>query len=123
MATDVLLTRRLPSSVLSRLEAAVNLTVYDGPTPIPEDRLIASLAGKTGLVCVLTDRITERVLDASTSLRMISTVSVGFEHIDVAAAKARGIQVSNTPDVLTDAVAEHTWALILGVTRRLAEGD
>jgi len=123
MATKTLLTRRVPAAVLTRLEAAVEVELFDGPTPIPEDVLMAVIAGKEALVCFHEDRITERVLGAAPDLKIVATTSVGFEHIDLAAAKARGIAVTNTPDVLTAATADHTWGLILAVMRRIVEGD
>jgi len=62
-------------------------------------------------------------MDAAPSLKVIANIAVGYDNIEVAAARARGIVVTNTPDVLTEAVAEFTWALILGIARRVAEGD
>jgi glyoxylate reductase len=105
------------------LEAACAVDLYDGPTPIPEADLIARLAGKQGLVSVLTDRVTATVVDRSPDLKVVSNIAVGYDNIDVAAARRRGVVVTNTPDVLTNATAELTWALILAVTRRVAEGD
>jgi glyoxylate reductase len=81
------------------------------------------LADKDALICVLTDKIDGEVMDAGPSLKVIANIAVGFDNIDIAAARERGIIVTNTPDVLTDAVAELTWALILGIARRVAEGD
>jgi glyoxylate reductase len=76
------------------------------------------------LVCLLTDTIDAAAIDAAgPDLRIIANVAVGYNNIDVAAARARGVIVTNTPGVLTNATAEFTWALILGVTRRLTEGE
>jgi len=119
----VLLTRRIPSSTLSLLEAGSTVELYDGPTPIAEEELQRRLAGVHGLVSVLTDRITATVLEAASDLKVVSNIAVGYDNIDVAAARARGIVVTNTPDVLTNATADLTWALILAVTRRIGEGD
>jgi glyoxylate reductase len=91
--------------------------------PIPEAELIARLAGKQGLVSVLTDRVSAGVLAAAGDLKIVANIAVGYDNIDVPAARARGVVVTNTPDVLTNATAELTWALILAVTRRVAEGD
>ena len=118
----VLLTRRIPSAVLSRLEAAHDVEIYDGPSPIPEDELKRRIGGKQALICLLTEKISAEVIAAS-DLRIIANIAVGYENIDVAAARARGIVVTNTPDVLTEAVAEFTWALILAAARRLSEGE
>jgi glyoxylate reductase len=119
----VLLTRRIPSSALSKLEAGSNVELYDGPTPLTRDILRERLQGKHGLVSVLSDPIAKDVLDAATDLKVVANIAVGYDNIDVAAARARGIVVTNTPDVLTEATAELTWALILAVTRRIGEGE
>jgi glyoxylate reductase len=119
----VLLTRRIPSSVFSRLQAVCDVDLYEGPSAISADELKRRLADKQALISVLTDRVTPELLDAAPNLRIVSNIAVGYENIDVAAAKARGVIVTNTPDVLTEAVAEFTWALILAAARRVAEGD
>jgi glyoxylate reductase len=119
----VLLTRRIPSTVFSRLEAACDVDLYDGPSPLPPDELKRRLAGKRALVCVLTDRVDGAVLDAAPTLEVVANIAVGYDNIDVAAAKSRGVVVTNTPDVLTEATAELTWGLILAAARRITEGD
>jgi glyoxylate reductase len=119
----ILLTRRIPSAVFARLQAAADVTVYDGPTPMTADELKRRLPGIQSLICVLADPITAEVLDAGRDLKVVSNIAVGYENIDVTAARARGIVVTNTPDVLTEATADLTWGLILTVTRRIAEGD
>jgi glyoxylate reductase len=119
----VLLTRRIPSAAFSKLESASLVDLYDGPTPITPDELTRRLQGCHGLVSVLTDPVNAEVLNGARDLKVVSNIAVGYDNIDVAAARARGIVVTNTPDVLTDSVAEFTWALILAVTRRVAEGD
>jgi glyoxylate reductase len=117
-----LVTRRLPSKVLARLEerSEVDLRGGDGLTP---DELLARVVGKQAMVCVLTDRVDAAVIDAGKELKIIADVAVGYDNIDVAHARSRDIIVTNTPDVLTEAVAEFTWGLILSVTRRITEGD
>lgn len=118
----VLVTRRIPSSVLAKLEDVCDVDLHEGATLAPGDLKIR-LHGKAGLVCVLTDRIDEEVLAAGRDLRVVSNIAVGYDNIDVAAAAARGVVVTNTPDVLTDATAELTWALILAAARRIGEGE
>jgi glyoxylate reductase len=119
----VLLTRRIPSATLAILQAGADVDVYDDPAPLTSDELKRRLADKQGLVCVLTDKITTDVLDAAPQLKVVSNIAVGYDNIDVAAARARSVVVTNTPDVLTDATAELTWSLILSVVRRIGEGD
>jgi glyoxylate reductase len=108
---------------MAMLEAGSRVELYDGPSPIPEEEFIRRLAGKAGLICVLNDRVTASVLDGAPDLKVVSNIAVGYDNIDVAAARSRGVVVTNTPDVLTNATAELTWALILAITRRVPEGD
>ena len=81
------------------------------------------MAAADAIVSQLTDRIDRELIAAAPNLKIIANVAVGHDNIDVAAARERGVIVTNTPDVLTNAVAEFTWALILCVTRRVSEGD
>jgi glyoxylate reductase len=81
------------------------------------------ISDKEGVVCLLTDAMTADVMDAAPRLKVIANVAVGYNNIDVPAANARGIVVTNTPEVLTDATADLTWALIMDITRRVSEGD
>jgi glyoxylate reductase len=119
----VLLTRRIPSSVLSKIESQHEVDVYSGERNIPHEELLSRIRGKDALMCLLTDKVDAEVLDASPPLAIVANIAVGYDNIDLAAARHRGIVVTNTPDVLTEATAEFTWALILGVARRVAEGD
>ena len=124
MKPSVLVTRRLPSSVIARLEETCELDLHSGPTAIAREDLLARVAGKAAIVCLLTDPIDAAVLDAAgPSLKVVANVAVGYNNIDVAACRARGVVVTNTPDVLTNACADFTWALILAITRRLGEGE
>ena len=119
---SVLVTRRIPSSVLARLEDACDVDLYDRGD-LPHDELLSRIPGKQALVSVVTDTIDRAVLEAGRDLKVIATIAVGSNNIDVAAARERGIIVTNTPDVLTESTADLTWALILGITRRIVEGD
>ena len=118
-----LLTRRIPSSVLSRLEAVHDVERYDGPSPIPEDELRRRIADKHALICLLTENVSAETLAVAPDLKIVANIAVGYDNIDVAAARGRGIVVTNTPDVLTEATAEFTWTLILAAARRLGEGE
>ena len=119
----ILVTRKLPSSVIEKLRTVGDVDLYSGEAAIPPDELRARLRGKDALVCLLTDPIDQATIDAGSALKVISNVAVGFNNIDVAYARSRGIVVTNTPDVLTESVADFTWALILAITRRLSEGE
>jgi glyoxylate reductase len=119
----VLITRRIPSSVVTRLEASCVVDMFDGHGAIPPDELSARLRDKQALMCLLTDRIDAAVLDAGPGLRIVANIAVGYDNVDCAAARSRGIVVTNTPDVLTEATADFTWGLILAITRRIGEGE
>src|SRR3954453_7909597 len=119
---NILVTRRLPSSVIAKLKAAADVDLYTGEAAIPPGELRARVADKDALVCLLTDAVDRSVIDAAPKLKVVANVAVGYNNIDVAHAMSRGIVVTNTPDVLTESVADFTWALIFAVTRRLAEG-
>ena len=119
---SVVITRHLPARVLSPLESIA--TVNAGPAEgWPQAELLARAVGADAIISQLTDKIDRAVIDAAPALKVIANVAVGYDNVDVAAARERGIIVTNTPDVLTNAVAEFTWAMILAVTRRVAEGD
>src|SRR5262245_41649443 len=121
---SVLITRRLPSSVLQRVEAVCDVDLYTGRDAIPREEFLTRIKGKDALICLLTDPIDEAVLDsAGPQLKIVADVSVGYNNINVPACKARGVIATHTPDVLTNACADFTWGLILAVTRRLGEGE
>jgi glyoxylate reductase len=120
---NVLLTRRIPSSSLATLKEHCTVDVYDEPELLPPDELKRRLADKHALIPVVTDRVTADVLDAAPNLKIVANIAVGYDNIDLQAAKARGVVVTNTPDVLSEAVAEFTWGLIFAAARRIVEGD
>jgi glyoxylate reductase len=120
----VLVTRRLPSSVLAKLEQVCDVDLYVGAAAISREELLQRVAGKHAIVCLLTEPIDAAVLDAAgPQLKVVSNVAVGYNNIDLAACRSRGVIVTNTPDVLTNACADFTWGLILAITRRLGEGE
>jgi glyoxylate reductase len=91
--------------------------------PMKRDILVQSIGDKDGLLCMITDTIDEEILKRAHCLKMIANFGVGYNNINLEAATKRSILVSNTPDVLTDATADATFALILSVARRVVEGD
>ena len=120
---NVLITRRIPATVLARLEPTCDIDLYHGHGAIPRSELIARIAGKHALMCLLTDGVDGEVMDASPDLRIVANVAVCYDNLDCEAARARGIVVTNTPDVLTEATADFTWGLILAIMRRIPEGE
>ncbi len=108
---------------MQRLEEACAVDRHDADCAIPRHELLARVRGKQALLCLLTDRVDAEVLDAGSDLKIVANIAVGFDNVDVAAARRRAVVVTNTPDVLTEATAEFTWALILAATRRVSEGE
>ena len=109
---------------MALIKNAFSVTGGDEDRPLERDALLRGVAGAEVIVCLLTETIDGAVMDAAgPSLRVISNMAVGVDNIDVAAATARGILVTNTPGVLTDATADLAWALILSTVRRVVEGD
>ena len=122
-APKVLVTKRLPASVLDALSLACDVDLHAERIDLTPDGLKERVREKAGLICLMPDRIDRAVIDAGSELQVIANVAVGFDNIDVDYAASRGVVVTNTPDVLTEAVAECTWSLILAITRRTTEGD
>ncbi|XP_053321799.1 glyoxylate reductase/hydroxypyruvate reductase-like [Spea bombifrons] len=120
----VFVTRRIPpegQKLLSQAEIC-NVDQWDSDEPIPRAELLKRVAGAHGLLCLLSDKIDKEVLDtAGPDLKIISTLSVGFDHLALDEIKKRGIRVGYTPDVLTDATAELSVALLLATCRRIPE--
>jgi glyoxylate reductase len=120
----VYVARRLPEPALALLRSQAEITVWGtDEVPPPRDVLIKEAAASDGLLPLLTDRIDGALLDAAPRVRVVSNYAVGFDNIDVDAATARGVVITNTPGVLTETVADFTMALLLASARRLVEGD
>jgi glyoxylate reductase len=119
----VFVTRRLPGGGLDRLRAEHDTEVWPERTPPPRAELLRRAPELDGLLSMLTDPIDADLIAAAPRLRAVSNYAVGVDNIDLEAARARGIAVGNTPDVLTDSTADLAVALMLGIARRLVEGD
>jgi glyoxylate reductase len=119
----VYVTRRIPEpglSVLSKCKVALNKK----PEPPSREEILRNVAGKDAILCMLSDKIDREVMDAAgPKLKVISSYSTGFEHIDVKEATARGIYVTYTADILAEATADLTFALILACARNIVAGD
>jgi glyoxylate reductase len=119
----VFVTRRLPGDALDRLTAEHDAEVWPERLPPPRDELMARAPELEGLLSLLTDPVDAELIEAAPKLRAISNYAVGVDNVDVEAAAARGIPVGNTPGVLTESTADLAVALMLGIARRLAEGE
>ena len=124
MQQNIYVTRRLPSAAMELLEKHFEVDCNPHDRVLRREELLQLVRGRDGLLPLLTDRIDREVLEAAgPQLKIIANYAVGFNNIDVPAATARKIAVTNTPGVLTDTTADLTLALILGVARRLVEAD
>jgi len=120
----VFVTRIIPDKGLDLVKDFCNAEVWAGDLPPSREELINHVRGMDGLLCLLTDKIDSKVMDAAGSqLKVISNFAVGFDNIDVNAATARKISIGNTPDVLTNSTADFAFTLMLSVGRRVLEGD
>lgn len=120
----VLVTRRVPGSILAKLDASYELDLHDSEEPLERAALLERVKGASGVVTMYSDSVDAEFLDAGRpELRVVANYAVGFDNVVVAEATARGVVVTNTPDVLSGATAELTIALLLALARRVAEGD
>jgi glyoxylate reductase len=119
----VLLTRKLHDFALDKLRKKYEITVHSGKIPMPKNRLLNLIKDKDGLICFPYDSIDKQIINSAKKLKIISTYSVGFDHIDIKYAKKKKIKIGYTPDVLTNATAELTISLMLDLLRRITEGD
>lgn len=118
----VLITRNIPREGLTELFEKCDVDYHDSNELMPREELYKRIRDKEGLLSVST-RINEELLSHAPNLRVVSTYGVGYDHIDLKATARRGIIVTNTPDVVTEAAAEFAFGLLLAVTRRIAEAD
>jgi glyoxylate reductase len=112
-----------PAAPERLLAAGHDVLVRDDPRPADARELAELTEGREGLLAMPVDRIDAALLDARPELRYVANFGVGYDNVDVAAASARGVMVTNTPGVLSDAVADHCVALVLAAARRVVEGD
>jgi lactate dehydrogenase-like 2-hydroxyacid dehydrogenase len=120
----VIVTRRLPAPVEEELSRDFDAKLNPDDRPLGVEGLQDALRNADAVLCTVTDRLTAEVLSAEPlRAKLLANFGVGFNHIDTEAAKARGLAVTNTPDVLTDATADLAMTLLLMVTRRAGEGE
>lgn len=120
----IFITRLIPSRGLDIVKGHFLPDVWPGDLPPTREQLLEKVRGVDGLLCLLTERVDAELMDAAgAQLKVISSMSVGVDHIDVAAATARRIPVGNTPGVLTDATADQAFALMLAAARRITEAE
>ena len=123
MPKSVLIPNALPAESRREIPPEIEVDYDETDQPLPKAELIRRLQGKGGLICHIISTVDDEVLGASPSLKVISNVAVGYNNIDVAAARRRGVVVTNTPDVLTETTADFAWALLMATARRVVEAD
>jgi glyoxylate reductase len=123
MPKSVFISNVLPQEARALIPREIDVDFNDSDTPITKTELIRRLRGKDGLICHIISTIDDEVLAAAPTLKVVSNVAVGFNNIDVAAARKRSIVVTNTPDVLTETTADFAWALLMAAARRVVEAD
>lgn len=117
-------TRKLPDSALALLREVSEVAVWDyEDVPVTRERLQAELSTADAIVTMLSDKIDASLLQHAPNLKVIANLAVGFDNIDLSITRSKGITVTNTPDVLTDATADLTFALLLSTARRITEAS
>jgi len=119
----VLVTQRLFPEALDLLRQFAEVEGGEAEAPLPREELMAAIGDKDGLLTLLVNRIDREIIDLARKLKIIANCAVGYDNIDVAYCREKGILVTNTPGVLTEATADLTWALILAVARRIPQAD
>ena len=122
---SIYLTRNFPGDAVNMLKKEFEVVINPEDRPVSREELLENIKGKKGVICQATDRIDREVLEAAAAegVRGFANYAVGYDNIDVKAASELHIQISNTPDVLTDATAEMAWALLFTAARKTAESD
>jgi glyoxylate reductase len=123
MPSAIYVTRLLPEPIMAALRERYRLVSEPLDRSPDADELRQGFAQADAVICTLSDRIDADLLSHATTLKIVANYAVGYNNINLAAARTRDIVITNTPDVLTDATADLTWALLLAVTRRVVEGD
>ncbi|NDB32779.1 MAG: D-glycerate dehydrogenase [Nitrososphaeria archaeon] len=119
----ILLTRKLHDFAIKDLQKRYEVIIHRGKTPMPRKTLIEKIRNVDGLICFPYDIIDKEILESAEKLRVISTYSVGYDHIDLNSARKKSIKIGYTPEVLTNATADLTVGLMLDLMRRITEGD
>jgi glyoxylate reductase len=123
MRPKIYITRIIPLPAIDLISESCDVVFHEGKeTPI-RDNLLENIADKDGIICVVGDGMNKEAIDRAKNLKVISTMSAGFEHIDVTYATKKGIYVGYAPDALTDATADLTFSLLLAAARRISESD
>jgi glyoxylate reductase len=122
MTTKILVSRGLPTAARDLIPSDIDVDYNGFEHALSKQELVSRLKDRQGLICQVVDTVDDDVLSC-TGLRVVANVAVGYNNIDLAAARRRGIVVTNTPDVLTETTADFAWALLMAAARRVVEAD
>lgn len=120
---SIFITGRIPEIAYTKLSDRYDVTMNRADRPLSKEQIIEGIKGKDGVLCILSDKMDREIIESNPDLKIIANYGAGFDNIDLAAAREKNIMVSNTPLVSTISTAELTFALILGIARRIPEGD
>jgi glyoxylate reductase len=123
MPKSIFISNVLPAEAREVIPAEIAVEYNESREPLPKSDLVRRLQDKDGLICHIISTVDDEVLEACPRLKVVANVAVGYNNIDVAAARRRGIVVTNTPDVLTETTADFAWALLMATARRVVEAD
>jgi lactate dehydrogenase-like 2-hydroxyacid dehydrogenase len=123
MAKRILISNVLPPEARQAIPPDVVVDYHDSELPLPRAELVRRLQGKDGLICHILSAVDDELLAACPGLKVVANVAVGYNNVDVPAARRRGVIVTNTPDVLTETTADFAWALLMAAARRVVEAD
>jgi glyoxylate reductase len=123
MRPKVYITRNIPLPAIDLVSESCDLVFHEGDETPKREILLDNIADKDGVICVVGDKMDKETIDRAKNLKVISTMSAGFEHIDISYATQKGIYVGYAPDALTDATADLTFSLLLAAARRITESD
>jgi len=123
MAKSVFISSTLPREAVGLIPRDFTLDYNNSEVPLSKAEMVSRLKGKDGLICHIISTIDEEVLASAPTLKVVANVAVGYNNIDVAAARRRGVIVTNTPDVLTETTADFAWTLLMATARRVVEAD
>lgn len=123
MSKRILIPNVLPKEARDAVPPGIEVEYRDTNEPMPKSELVRRVRDKDGLICHIISIVDDEVLGAGPALKVVANVAVGYNNVDVAAARRRGIVVTNTPDVLTETTADFAWALLMAAARRVVEAD
>lgn len=119
----VFITMKIPDEAIEKLSEVAHVSVWEGDSPVPRQRLLDEVQKADALLCMLTDSIDQQILDTGTHLKIVANMAVGYDNIAISYAMEKGIVVTNTPEVLSEATADLTFALMLATARRIVEAS